>query len=319
MKKAVNYSYVEAMAPATSANLGSGFDVLSVALDALFDHVSVNIVKEKKIEIHVEGNGAELVPVEPRRNTAGRVAEALLHASNRKCGLIIRIKKGIRPGSGLGSSAASAAAAALAINEALQLHLPRLKLIKFAAQAEVASAGAPHADNVSSALLGFFTIVRSYNPLEVIQLPSPRNVEFVIATPEVVVNTALARSFLPKYVRLSDVVHNVAHAATFIAGITLNNVDLMGRGMADFIIEPARAHLIPGLTDVKRSALEAGAVGVAISGAGPSVLALVNAEKKRAGEVAKAMKCAFEKHGIECQTICARPGPGARIVRREEP
>ncbi|HEY4675219.1 MAG TPA: homoserine kinase [Candidatus Bathyarchaeia archaeon] len=310
---------VEAVAPATSANLGAGFDVFGVALDALFDSVSVEVTEGNNIKISVEGVGAESVPVEPSRNTAGIVAKALLDWSNKKCGFTIKIKKGIRFGSGLGSSAASAAAAALAINEALGLDLSKMELIKYAAQGEMASAGAPHADNVSSAILGFFTVISSYNPLEVIPLPSPKNLEFVIAIPEILKkNTAMARSVLPKEVKLSDLVHNVGHAATFIAGIALNDVELMGKGMADAVVEPARAHLIPGMADVKKSALEAGAAGAAISGAGPSILAMVNAKKKNAEKVAKAMKEAFEKHGIKSQTMRAKPGPGARIVRREE-
>jgi len=275
-------------------------------------------VEGNNVQISVEGVGAELVPVEPDKNTAGVVAKTLLDLSKKECGLTMKIKKGIRPGSGLGSSAASAAAAALAINEALNLNLSRRELIKFAAQGETASAGVPHADNVSSALLGFFTVVKSYDPLEVIRLPSPKNVEFAIATPDIVINTSLARSVLPKRVKLSDLARNIGHAAAFIAGIALNDVDLMGESMTDSIIEPARAHLIPGLAEVKKSAIEAGAAGVTISGAGSSILALVNAEKKKTDDVAKAMRNAFEKQGINCETIRAKPGPGARIVRRKQ-
>jgi homoserine kinase len=314
---AVGFS-VEAVAPASSANLGAGFDVFSVALDGLFDHVCVEVIGERAVKISVEGVGAELVPVEPRKNTAGIVAEALLEFSNRKCGLNIRIKKGIKPGSGLGSSAASAAAAALAVNEALGLRLSKMELIKFAAQGEIASAGTPHADNVSSAIMGFFTIVRSYSPLEVIQLPPPKNIELAIAIPEVAKkSTASMRSILPEYVKFSDLIHNVGHAATFIAGIMLKDVDLMGKGLADVVVEPVRARLIPGIIDVKKSALEAGASGVAISGAGPALLALVNTQRGKAEKVAEAMEKAFEKHGVKSQTICTKPGLGARIVRRE--
>jgi len=309
---------VEAIAPATSANLGAGFDVFSVALDVLFDSVSVEVVRRSGIEITVEGTEAHLVPVEPDKNTAGVVAKTLLDLSRKKCGLVIRINKGVRPGRGLGSSAASAAAAALAINEALGLGLSKRELITFAAQGEIASAGFPHADNVSASVLGFFTIVRSYKPLEVIQLPLPKNIEFVVALPEIIKSTASMRSVLPKHVELSDVVHNVGHATTFIAGIALNDVNLMGKGMADSIVEPARARMFPGIIDVKLSALEAGAAGVAISGAGPSVLALVKAEKETIESVAKAMKDTFEKKGVKGQIIRAKPGPGAKVVRREK-
>ncbi|MGQ9551450.1 MAG: homoserine kinase [Candidatus Bathycorpusculaceae bacterium] len=310
--------FVEAIAPATSANLGAGFDVFSVALDALFDSVSVEVVKRSGIEIAVEGTEAHLVPVEPDKNTAGVVAKALLDLSNKKCGLVIRIRKGVRLGRGLGSSAASAAAAALAVNEALGLCLSKRELIPFAAQGEVASAGFPHADNVSASVLGFLTIVKSYRPLEVIQLPLPKNIEFVVAIPEIMKSTASMRSVLPKHIKLSDVVHNVGHATTFIAGIALNDVNLMGRGMVDSIVEPARVRMFPEIIDVKLSALKAGAAGVAISGAGPSVLALVKAEKETIESVAKAMKNAFEGKGMKAQVICAKPGPGAKVVRREQ-
>ena len=313
----MKFHAVEAVAPATSANLGSGFDVLSIALDVFYDAVYVESTEQERIEINIEGIGAESIPTEPDRNTAGIVAKALLGLSKKKCGLRIKIKKGIKPGSGLGSSAASAAAAAVAMNELLGLNLSKVDMIRFAAQGEVASAGAAHADNVSSAILGFFTIIKSYDPLEVVNLRLPKNLGFAVAIPEVSFSTSRARSVLPKKVDLSDLVHNVGHAATLVAGIALEDVDLIGKGMADAVVEPARASFIPGLSRVKKSAIESGAAGVAISGAGPSVLALVDIEKSRMEDVAKAMKKAFEECGVKSQAICARPGTGARIVRRK--
>jgi len=311
----MKFSSVEVVAPATSANLGSGFDVFGVALDVLYDSVHVELTEMPRIEISIEGIGSESIPTDPERNTAGIVAKALLDFSKKRCGIRVRINKGIKPGSGLGSSAASAAAASLATNEALRLNLTKEDLIKFAAQGEIASAGVAHADNVSPAILGFFTIVKSYDPLEVVNLPLAKNVGFAIALPEISLTTSQARSVLPRKVDLSDLVHNVGHAATLIAGIALNDVNLMGRGMSDAVVEPARTPLIPGLAHVKKRAMESGAAGVAISGAGPSVLALVNTEERRMDEIAEAMKEAFEDYGIKSQAICARPGPGAKIVR----
>ncbi|MEM2466228.1 MAG: homoserine kinase, partial [Candidatus Bathyarchaeia archaeon] len=148
--------------------------------------------------------------------------------------------------------------------------------------------------------------------------PMPENAKFVIATPEIVLETHRARSVLPKHVTLSDAVHNIARAAAFISGILTNNLDLMGMGMSDLIAEPYRASLIPGFPEVKKRAFKAGAIGVAISGSGPSILALVDASKNLEDRVAEAMKEGFEAHGICCEVIITKPGPGARIVWREE-
>ncbi|MEM2337356.1 MAG: homoserine kinase [Candidatus Bathyarchaeia archaeon] len=312
-------AHVEAKAPATSANLGAGFDVFGVALDALFDKVAVDVVKgDNKIQLFVKGKNSELVSTNPDENTAGLAAKALLKASSKSYGLIISIEKGIRPGSGLGSSAASAAASALAVNEALQLGFTRKELVKFAALGEIAAAGVPHYDNVSAALMGFFTAVVSHEPFEVIQLPMPENIKFVVVTPEIVLETSKARSVLPKQVALSDAVHNIARASAFVAGVLTSNLTLMGMGMKDLLAEPYRASLIPGLAEVKRNAIAAGAAGVAISGSGPSVLALVDASKNVEAKVLKAMKEGFEGYGIQCEAIIAKPGPGATVVRSEE-
>jgi homoserine kinase len=311
------FSIVEAIAPATSANLGAGFDVFGVALDALSDRVLVERTEGRKIEIEVEGEGSESIPREPGKNTAGIVANELLKLSREKIGLRIRILKGIRPGSGLGSSAASAAATAIAINDLLGINLSPTELIGFAALGEMASAGAPHADNVAAAILGGFIIIASREPLEVFKIKMPDNVEFAIVLPEIKLDTRLARSVLPRGVDLGSMVHNVGRAATFVAGIALNSVEVMGKGMVDAVVEPARARLIPGLNHVKEKALKSGAVGVSISGAGPSVIALVNSKKAKARDVALAMKEAFEEVGVKSLPICAKPGDGAKIVRRE--
>lgn len=311
-------SMVEAIAPATSANLGAGFDVFGVALDVLFDRVLVErIVANKTIEITVDGEGAEEIPREPEKNTAGVVARELLKLSREKCGLRIKIHKGIKPGSGLGSSAASAAAAAVAINELLGLELNQLQLIETATLGEMASAGAPHADNVSAAILGDFIVITSRKPLEVLKLKLPPNVEFAIVSPEIKFNTSLARSVLPRKVALSSMIYNVSRAATFIAGITLNNIEIMGKGMNDIVVEPARAHLIPGLNHVKKKALDAGAAGVTISGAGPSVIALVDSKRADAEKIALTMVEAFDELGVKSRSFHAKPGPGAKVVRKE--
>jgi homoserine kinase len=319
LEKRTCLSHVEALAPATSANLGAGFDVFGVALDALYDKVSVDITDEKEgIKLYIEGKGASSISTDPEKNTAGVVAKALLKSFNIKCGLVLKIEKGIKPGSGLGSSAASAAATATALNQALGLKLSYSELIKFAALGEIASAGAPHADNVSSSIMGFFTVVISNDPLEVLQIQLPYNVKFVIAVPELTLSTSIARSVIPKNVKLSDSIFNIANASAFIIGAMTGNIALMGRTMNDRIAEPYRASLIPGLNNVKRKALEAGALGVTISGAGPSILALVNSEDGVERNVAEAMREGFKENGLESDVIITKPGPGAKIVKGEK-
>lgn len=308
---------VETIAPATSANLGAGFDVFGVALDTLSDRVIVERRKDDIIKIEVYGEGSSEIPLEPEKNTAGLVALEMLKRAGEKSGLSIKIYKGIKPGSGLGSSAASAAATAVAMNDLLGLNLTPTQLIEVAAIGEIASAGSPHADNVSAAIMGGFILIVSRDPLEVIKMNLPRNAEFAIVLPEIKVDTRIARLVLPKQVDLTNMVHNIGRAATFIAGIALNSVEIMGKGMIDAVIEPARAHLIPGLNHVKEAALKAGAAGVAISGAGPSIIALVDSSRRDVREVALAMKDAFMEIGIRSRPLCARPGEGARIIRRE--
>lgn len=308
---------IEAIAPASSANLGAGFDVFGVALDALSDRVIVERREDEIIKIEVYGEGSSEIPPEPEKNTAGLVALEMLRRAREKNGLSIKIYKGIKPGSGLGSSAATAAATAVAINDLLGLNLTPTQLIEVAAMGEIASAGSPHADNVSAAIMGDFILIVSREPLEVIKLKLPQNAEFAIVLPEIKVDTRIARSVLPKQVDLTSMVYNIGRAATFIAGITLNSVEIMGKGMMDAVIEPARAQLIPGLNHVKEAALKAGAAGVAISGAGPSIIALVDSGRSNVREVALAMKDAFEEAGIRSRPLCARPGQGARITRRE--
>lgn len=307
---------VEVRAPATSANLGAGFDVFGVALDVLNDSVTIEKNNLNKITIQVEGKGADFIPLDPDRNTAGIVAKHAMKLSGKNYGLNIIILKGIMPASGLGSSGASAAATAIAMNEMLELGLNNMQLIALAAEGEKASAGVPHADNVSAAIIGFFTIIKSYNPLEVIQMLPPPYLEFVIALPDIRLSTQLARTVLPKQISLDQMIKNIGNASSFIAGISLNDIDLMGRSMLDYVIEPARSKLIPGFHSVRKEALMAGASGVAISGAGPSIISIIDSNKVKAEEVAKALRRGFSQNDIDSMTFCCKPGPGARVVKK---
>jgi len=277
-------------APATTANLGPGFDVFGMALENPSDKVIIAPLS-KGIKIKVSGLAADTIPTNPGKNTAGVVAKQILEEFSLKTGLIIRLEKGILPSVGLGSSAASAAAVAFGLNLLFNLELDHRQLIRLAAKGEVASAGFEHADNVSAAIYGDFIIIKSYSPLEVIHLDSPPNLGICIAIPQVPTppkKTEKARSVLPKTVSMEKLVHNVGHAATMAAGFATGNVDLIGKSMSDAV--------------------------VAISGAGPAMMAIVNTNKADASKVAEAMEEGFKSAGVSATTICTKPGKGVSLL-----
>jgi len=307
---------VAVKAPATTANLGPGFDVFGLALEQPNDKVTLTPIS-KGVKIEVSGLSAETISTLPEKNTAGVVANQMLKEFALKTGVQIRIQKGILPGMGLGSSAASAAAVAYGLNLMFNLELDNKQLIRLAAKGEVASAGFEHADNVSAAICGDFAIVKSYNPLEIVNLKSPPNMEVCVAFPRIatpVSKTEKARLVVSKLVPMEKVVQNVGWAAAMASGFAIGDVDLIGQSMLDAIVEPARAFLIPGYQQVRENALKAGACGVAISGAGPAMIAIINTDKANASKVAEAMEEGFKSAGVSATTICTKPGKGVSLT-----
>ncbi len=308
-------SQVTVIVPATTANLGPGFDVFGLALKQPHDKVTLTAIP-KGVKIDVIGLSADTIPTAPEKNTGGVVAKHMIKEFRLKTGVQIQIDKGIVPGMGLGSSAASAAAAAFGLNELFNLHLDNKELVRLAAEGETASAGYAHADNVAAAICGGFVIVRSYNPVEIISLKAPDNLEICVAYPNTETpahKTEKARSVIPKQVSIEKLVRNVGGAAALASGFAEGDVDLIGASMSDAVVEPERAALIPGYQKVKDEALKAGAAGVAISGAGPGMIAIVNKRETNAAQVVKAMKKAFESAGVTATTFATTSGRGAHV------
>jgi homoserine kinase len=313
------FSHVTVKAPATTANLGPGFDVFGLALEKPNDKATLTLIP-KGVKIEVSGMSAETIPTVPEKNTAGVVANQMLKEFSLKMGIQIKIEKGILPGMGLGSSAASAAAVAYGLNRMFNLKLDNKELIRWAAKGEIASAGFEHADNVSAAICGDFVIVKSYNPLEIVNLKSPPDMEVCVAFPHIATpmsKTEKARLVLSKVVPMEKLVQNVGWAAAMASGFAIGDVDLIGKSMLDAIVEPARAFLIPGYQQVRENALNAGACGVAISGAGPAMIAIVNKKKADSSKIADAMKEGFESAGFNATAFATRPGGGVRLLEME--
>jgi homoserine kinase len=232
--------------------------------------------------------------------------------------LSIEIEKGVPAGYGVGSSAASAAAAALALKSLYGLKISPDALVEYAAEGEIASAGAKHYDNVSASLLGGFVISSlSGGRRTFIRMRPPRDLSVVVAVPLSIKvpekKTEVARSVLPEKVPLKDVVHNISSASTVVAGFAKGDVAMIARGIEDVIVEPARKSLIPGYDEVKSSAMDAGALAVAISGAGPSMIAFLQAGKN-SRKVAEGMKQGFAKVGVQSKALTCRASNGARLA-----
>ena len=286
-------SSVKAFAPASVANVSCGFDVLAFAIHGPGDIVEISLKEEPGVVItHIEGDGGLLPKDHPIENTAGRAVIAMLEdlGTEDKTGISIRIKKMMPLGSGMGSSAASSVAAVVALNELLSNPYSKNDLLQFAMQGELAASGSPHADNVSASLMGGFTLVRSQNPLDIVQLHVPDGLIAAVFHPNISISTKNTRLILRKSVQMSQAVQQWGNVGGLIAGLYTEDFDLISRSMTDHIVEPARSILIPGFDEMKESALQKGALGFSISGAGPSVFALCRSE-----DVANSIKKEIER------------------------
>jgi homoserine kinase len=304
---------VSAFAPATVANLGPGLDVLGLALAAPGDRVTAQLSAGRGVTITaVTGDGGAL-PLESMMNTAGIAAEATLAKAGIATGVSLTLHKGMPIGSGLGSSAASAAAAAYAVNLLIGSPLRKVELVGPCLAAEAAVAGR-HADNVAPALLGGLILVRSLDPLDLVRLPLPEGLVVAVVTPKMELSTRAARAALPKDVPLASLVRNTAHVAALVSACYSGDLGLLARSLTDAVATPARAPLIPGCADVIEAALDAGALGSSISGAGPSIFALCRSERS-AGDVVRGMAAAFAASGLASESIVSPADcPGARRV-----
>lgn len=301
-----------AIAPCSTANLGPGYDVFGLALDALKDRV--RITKTQGSGKIIIKNSDQAIPAKAESNSAGLVVKRMMRDFDIDDSIAIQITKGVPAGYGIGSSAASAAAAAIAFNALYNLKIDKNKLVEYAAEGEIASAGTKHYDNVSASVLGGFVIGHKG---KFIRIEPPRDLLLVVAIPISMQvpekKTEVARSVLPKEVPLKSVVHNVSGASTIVAGFALKDVEMIARGIDDIIVEPARKHLIPGYDSVKQNALAAGALAVTISGAGPSMIAFLKGSKN-VNKVAGAMAKGFLEAGVKSRTFSCRSSSGSHLV-----
>jgi homoserine kinase len=299
---------VTGYAPASISNLGPGFDILGGAVEGALDSVAVKITRARGVVVADPGH-PELSSDSSGHTSAIAATEVLRLAHRDDIGLELRVKKGIPLSGGQGGSAASAVAAAVAVNTLLGKPLGEAELLAACLVAEEKVAGR-HADNLAASLVGGIVLVRSLEPLDVLRLPVPAELRVVVAHPNQRMNTRQAREVLPLSFSRDTLIWQSAQLAAFVAGMALNDYDLISRSLGDRVAEPYRATLLPGFAAAKAAALQAGALGASISGSGPTSFALVRGETA-AGRVALEMKRAFGDAGLQCDTRVSRFCSGA--------
>ena len=299
----MNKNEIKIFSPATVANVSCGFDVLGFCLDTIGDEMIIRKTEKKGIYItKVEGYN---LPLDPKKNVAGVSALAMIADAQPDFGFEIEIYKRIKPGSGIGSSSASASGSVFAINQLLGRPYNKTQLTDFAMKGEALASGSEHADNLAPGIFGGFTLVRSTSPLEVLQLPTPKDMFATIIHPQIEIKTSEARAILPKTFPLKDVITQWANLGSFVHAMHTSDYELLKRSLQDVIVEPHRSQLIPHFGEVKLAALEHGALGASISGAGPSIFALSKGIEN-AKNVEKAMRDVYSKTNIAFETYISR-------------
>jgi len=271
---------ISVFAPATVANVVCGFDVLGFAVNEPGDEVIMRMTGKSGITISkITGDDGRL-PLDPAKNTVSVSVQHYLNSIGRTdIGLDIELHKKMPIGSGLGSSSASTVAGLFAIKTLLGDDADPAKLLPFAMKGEEMACGHGHADNVAPALFGGFVLVRSYEPLDIIRLPHPKDLYCAIVFPDVDVPTREARQIIRKNIRMQDAVTQWGNIAGLVSGLFMNDIDLIGRSMKDILVEPVRSMLIPDFYKMREMAMELGAVSFGISGSGPSVFAFTRDEE----------------------------------------
>ena len=269
---------ITALGPASSANLGSGFDCFAISLDNLYD--TVKISRNDNSGISIKNLGLKSgISTKPEEHTGGIVTVGL--------------------------------------DKLFSLKLSDAEKLKFAASGEVASAGISHADNVAGSLFGGFVVINSSTCEDIVSFSPPKNLHICIGIPKtksVAKKTGKARKLIPSKVKFTDSVVNVSYASMMVAGFSTGNKQLIGRSMNDNIVESARSSTIPNYTGIKSELLDIGALGVTISGAGPSIISFTD-NKKLFPKIKKCFKTQFKSAGFESSVITTKIGKGARVIR----
>ena len=289
---------IKVFAPATVANVACGYDVMGFAMQDIGDTLIIKKTASKKLEIE-NGVGCEKLSSDPKINVIGAAVYSLLATYGKEIdfGFKFEVSKNIKPGSGLGSSASSSSAAVFGVNYLLGSPFTKKELVQFAMEGERVASGSAHADNVAPSLLGGFTLIRSYDPLDVISLEYPDSLYASVVYPQIEIKTSDSKKIVKKEIPLHDVITQLGNVGGLVVGLATPDYNLISRSLKDVIAEPARSLLIPLFNEAKNIAMKGGALGSSISGSGPSIFAL-SISKKIAKNIAKSLHDLYTSNEI---------------------
>lgn len=297
-------------APATSANLGAGFDIFAVALQRPLDRLEL---ERDGSELSLDVKGAGALPDSAKTNVVGAVAKAIMSEHGIRSGVRLHLSKGVPVGAGLGSSAASSVAAAVGVSTLFHLDLPPSELIRYSGIGEKLASGSAHYDNVTASYAGGFVIVTEGHGY--VRVAPPSSLALCLVTPAVELpekKTKYARSLLPKTMPLRRMVEVTRAASLMVHGFATGDIEEIGSAMGVSPVDEARAKMITGYEQARKAALAGGAAGVCISGAGPTLLAA--AEKRKSDAVVKAMVKAFASGGVRSSGFATEVGEGCKTL-----
>ncbi len=298
-----------AFGPASLSNLGPGFDALGLCIDGSGDYVAASLSEEPGIRVRFIGGDGGLLPTDPKKNTASVAAARVLELAEYEGGLDLEIEKQVPFGSGIGGSAASAVAGAWATNMALGEPFTKEQLVDAVLAGEAVASGSFHGDNVLPALFGGLVMVSSSEPSRYRRVTLPRELPLAVIAPQVQVLTKQARDILPTRIPFADSIHNASELAFLIDAFHNGDWQAVGRCiMQDRIVEPIRAELVPCYEAVKAGALEAGALGSALTGSGPAMFAVAETGGD-AERVLEAMIAASQSAGIDADGFVTMGNP----------
>jgi len=299
-------------APATISNIGPGFDIFGMALNEPFDVIEGRKTDKGVVISQITGPGADTIPTDPKKNSVGIAASAVLDKCGADFGIELKIKKGIRPCSGIGSSGASAAGGAYLAHLLTGEKLTDNQVILCAAMAENVTSGGLHADNVAPCILGGFTVIRSYEPFEVIRIEPPKDLGVVVAMPDVLVSTKEARAVLPTEVSVKNLVFHAGNASCLVHAMNTGDIELLGRSVKDAVFEPARTHLVPFLKEAESVAMSLGAKASFLGGSGPCVISFFSKSENDGTAIADGIKKMYAENKLKCDTWVTGWGQGCR-------